>query len=80
MFLKALRIGAIALFTAGVALSQTGNPYSFWCDYHSTYFYKKTQEYPSGKCYDVYEHTFYDSECRCTRTHRATMACARSSK
>lgn len=54
---------------------QDQNPASVWCDYHSTYFFKAGVEYPSGVCYDVYKHTFYDPECRCTRTHKMVMRC-----
>ena len=42
---------------------------------HSTYYYKSGTEYPSGVCYDVYKHTYYDRDCQCQRTHKATMRC-----
>ena len=58
-------------------LAQQQNPPTVWCDYHNAAFLKGGQEFPSGVCYDIYRHTYYDQTCRCRREHRMTMKCAR---
>jgi hypothetical protein len=68
---KALRI-ALLLFAALSVFAQD-NPYSVWCDFHSTYFYKRGRAYPSGVAYDIYEHQYYDRNCRCQRVDRMYM-------
>lgn len=75
--MKIIRIVGLICLLAVTGLSIGDNPYSVWCDYHNTYFYKKSQEYPSGVCYDVYTHTYYDATCRCNLTHKMSMKCAR---
>ena len=60
-----------ALLILALAAAAQQNPYSLWCDYHSVYFFKVGQEYPSGRCYDVYSHPLGNT------THRATVPCSR---
>jgi len=51
------------------------NPPTVWCDYHNAQFIKGGVEFPSGVCHDIYTHTYYDGNCKCTRTHKMTMRC-----
>lgn len=51
------------------------NPATVWCDYHNAQFIKGGVEFPSGVCYDIYTHTYYDAATRKTRTHKMTMKC-----
>jgi hypothetical protein len=65
----------IVLFVVSPIAIAADNPYSFWCDYHSERFTKTDREYPSGKCYDVYTHTYTENGRRLT--HKAVLPCDR---
>lgn len=75
-YLKVLLLGAVLSLTVLARGDQ--NPASFLCDYHNTYFTKQGQEYPNGKCYDVYKHTYCDLEGKrgCMLIHKAVIPCA----
>lgn len=75
-------VKAFALFAAlslTVMAQSDQNPLTIWCDYHNTSFTKQGQEYPNGRCYDVYKHTYCDLEGKrgCLLVHKAVMPCAK---
>lgn len=72
---KIFTFSAFLLLTVAVLAQQTQNPPSVWCDYHGASFIKGGVEFPNGVCYDVYMHSYYDNNCRCTRTHKMVMKC-----
>lgn len=46
------------------------------CDYHGgAYAYFERYDYPMGKKYKVYSHTYYDSGCSCQRKCEIAVKC-----
>ncbi len=71
--LRTVLVAAFLLACAGVAWASSC-PSSVWCDYHSTYAYYAGDDYPAGKHYRVFSHTYLDTQGN-SRTHKVSMRC-----
>ena len=68
------KIICLILFFTVAAFAQTAqNPATIWCDVHNAQFVKGGVEFPSGVCYDVYTHNYYEN--RKMRTHKTLVRC-----
>ena len=69
-----LCVVVFAVLNSGAAVED--NPMSIPCDVHpGQTLYKAGREYPSGQCFDVYTHSYFDNTCTCSRTHKALLKC-----
>ena len=61
------------LLVAGLAVLALQNPSTIRCEVHNVNFVRMGQAFPSGKCFDVYKHSY--NEGLRVKTHEAWMPC-----